>query len=220
MRSFDKHASLEKRLRQLSREHRRLQHAQWHAPIVPLARAFQRGWEKTYVLREDIRRRPDMRVFAEVLAEVNQRLYSRNREFTDRQGHPLVLRPRIIPVAEWLQLDWPASHQRLFAYGHWRLEDGLWRPERWRRHILGFRLVRAWWLAESVQPFMVTHQRVDLPEVRSRLAEIDAFMTARRGWQRLGRLQGHSRWWRHLTTTRAELRQIAGDAAQMEAGVT
>ena len=216
MRYLDKHTAFEKRLRQLAREHRRLMHARWHAPVVPLEHAFQRGWEKTYVLRDDIRRRPDLRVFSAVLEVVNRRVYCRNREFKARCGQPLLLRPRVIPVAKWLQLGWPDSHQCLFAYGHWKLEEEAWRPEYLRRHILGFRLVRTWWLEEEVRPFMVTHQQVDLPEVRSRVAEISAFMDAHHGWARLSHLQGHSQWWRRFDTTRTELRSGADNDAQME----
>jgi hypothetical protein len=56
---------------------------------------------------------------------------------------------------------------------------------------------------------MVTHLRVELPEVRSRMAEISVFMEANHGWRRLGRLQGQSDWWRRLCWSRAEVREQA-----------
>ncbi|WP_043588735.1 hypothetical protein [Geminisphaera colitermitum] len=43
---------------------------------------------------------------------------------------------------------------------------------------------------------MITHQRVELPEVRRRLAEIDAHMEHMRGRERLNRLHGRRNWWR------------------------
>lgn len=220
MRSPNPRDRLEKMLLSLGREHQRLMYARWHAPIVPLEHAFQRGWEKTYVLREDIRRRPDLRVFSDVLAAVNQRVYSRNREFQDGNGRQIVLHPRIIPVAEWSNLGWTAGHLRLFAYGHWREEEKPWLSERWRPHILGYRLVRTWWLEESIRSHMVTHQQVDMPEVRRRLAEIDRFISAHGGWQRLGRLHGSSHWWRRLSFARFELRQMASDESQLSEAVT
>jgi hypothetical protein len=171
-------------------------------------------------LRENIRRRPDLRVFSDVFAAVNQRVYSRNREFQDRDDRQIVLHPRIIPVAEWSNLGWTASHLRLFAYGHWREKDKPWLPERWRRHILGYRLVRTWWLEESIRPHMVTHQQVDMPEVRRRLAEIDRCISAHGGWRRLGRLRGSSHWWRRLSFARFELRQMASDESQLSEAVT
>jgi hypothetical protein len=215
MRFLDQHAAFAKQLRSLGRERSRLQRAQGNAPVVPLERAFQRGWEKTYVLRADIHHRPDRRVFSEVLPFVNQRVYSRTREFQSREGKPIALHPRIIPVAEWRQLAWPASHQRWFAYGHWRIEDRPWIPPHWSRHILGFRLVRSWWLEEQMRPFMITHQRVELPEVRRRLAEIERYMDMHSGWERLMRLHGRSRWWRHLSSTRSELRQESSDESHL-----
>lgn len=215
MRFLDKHRSFEKQLRRLAREYNRLSQARWNAPLIPVDQAFQCGWEKTYVLRDDIRLRPDLRVFSEILGEVNQRIYSRNREFKHWSGRQMFLRPRIIPVARWLQLNWPASHKRWFAYGHWREEGDHWRPDHLRRHTLGFRLERDWWLEERIQPFMVTHLRVELPEVRSRMAEISAFMEATHGWRRLGRLQGQSDWWRRLCWSRAEVREQADYQAEL-----
>jgi hypothetical protein len=215
MRFLDRHAAFAKQLRRLGREHSRLQRVQWNAPVIPLEHAYQRGWEKTYVLRADIHSRPDRRIFADVLPFVNQRVYSRNREFHDSEGRPIVLCPRIIPVAEWRKLAWPINHQCWFAFGHWRIEDRLWMQTRWTWYVLGFKLIRGWWLEEQVRPFMVTHQRVDLPEVRRRLTEIDRFMDLHCGWDRLMRLRGHSRWWRHQCSTRSELRQDSCDEASL-----
>ncbi|HEX2861517.1 MAG TPA: hypothetical protein VHN79_07745, partial [Lacunisphaera sp.] len=43
---------------------------------------------------------------------------------------------------------------------------------------------------EQILPHMITHQRVDLPEVRSRIAEIENHFRHRLGWQRLRNLWG------------------------------
>ncbi len=215
MRFLDKYAARDKRLLALERELNRLYHAQAHAPIIPLERPYQRGWVKTYVLEERIAQRPDTSVFGSILTQVNQRVYSRARSFLNRAGHEILLRPRIIPTREWLKFAWPASHQRFFGYGSWKLDEEPWTYAKWRRHITGFKLVHSWWLREDVQPHLITHQRVDLPEVRSRIAEIDAFFEATCGRQRLSRLHGRSQWWRRFSFAAHELRSNAACHAEM-----
>lgn len=210
MRFLDKHTTRDKTLLRLERENHQLFRALREAPVIPLAEPYQRGWSKTYVLREDIRRRSDVAVFRTVLAVVNRRVWSKTRDFVHPDGQPMVLRPRIIPPLEWNRLGWPASHRRLFTYGHWQDEvhSCLWFRRRLhsRRLYIGFSIRNPWWLEEELQPWMITHQRIDLPDVRRRMAEIEAYLRSRCGWERLGHLHGRSNWWRRFETHPSERR--------------
>lgn len=194
----DKYFSREKRLLQLERETYRLHQATRVAPVVPLEQPYQRGWVKTFILRDDVLRRPDVAIFRTVLAAVNNRVHSRNREFTAANGQHMVLRPRMIRDGAWRKLGWFASHRRLFSYGHWPedIDGWSWTPLRRRRLVLGYRLASDWWLREDIQPLMVTHRKVDLPDVKARLAEIESFMTATCGWARVRRLHGYRYAWK------------------------
>lgn len=215
MRFLDKHGQRDKRLLALEREVNRLYRAQYHAPVIPLERPYQRGWVKSYVLEERVRRRLDAPMFEAILRAVNQRVYCRDRNFVNRQAHPVVLRPRVIPVREWLKLAWPASHQRYFGYGCWRLDDRPWTPVKYRSHITGFKLVQLWWLREDIQPHLITHQKVDLPDVRSRIAEIETLFNETNGRARLDWLHGRSRWWRRFQHTARDLRSDDHYATQL-----
>lgn len=219
MRFLDKHTQRDKRLLALERELNRLHRAHYHVPIIPLERPYQRGWVKFYVLEERVRRRPDASLFGAILQAVNQRVYCRERNFINRGGQPVVLRPRVIPGREWLKLAWPASHQRYFGYGCWRLEDRPWTPVKYRPHIIGFKLFQFWWLREEIQPHLITHQRVDLPEVRSRIAEIETLFNESNGRARLDWLHGHSRWWRRYQSTARDLRSNDYCSAQLQDGI-
>jgi hypothetical protein len=201
----NKHTLRDKQLLRLERELIRLCKARWNAPIVPLERPYQRGWVKTFKLRDDALHHPEVKVFQAVLLIVNQKVISRHRDFTNKTGGRQLLRPRIIPVHEWSRRPWPFSHQRLFAYGQWELEDIYpWTAIRQRDCVRGFRLVRTWWLEEIVRPLMITHQKVDLPKVRSRIAEIEAHFTARLGRERLSHLHGRRSSWRGRSTHAGE----------------
>lgn len=207
MRFLDKYAAREKELRRLKRESFRLNQARDDAPIVPLEHPYQRGWTKTFVLEERVERRPDAQLFRNMLRVINRRLWCRDRSFTDRQGRELVLRPRVLDLRAWEKLAWPASHQRFFQLGSWRdCEPACW----WfapYRFVWGYRLHLDGWLREETQPFVVTHQRVELPEVRSRLARIEAFMARTRGWERLWRRRPGADWDRIHNPPRRNLRE-------------
>ncbi len=215
MRHLDKHAARDKHLLRLEREQERLWRALRDASVVPLEKPYQQGWTKTYALERDVLRRPDAWVFGCVLRIVNRMVWSRERDFLDRNGDPIVLRPRIIPPREWERLGWPASHTRLFSYGHWEDEMELrpWFRKRSRR--IGYAVRRPWWLREDVQPRMITHRRVALPAVEKRLAEIDAYFRHHLGRERLAWLHGHSlRWW--MRTTIAERRIAKATCVSIE----
>jgi hypothetical protein len=193
----DKYSARDKRLLRLERELNRLRRAQGHAPVIPLERPYQRGWFKTYRLREDAWHHPETLVFQAVLKVVNQVVHCANRDFVGRNDEPVALRPKIIPVSDWKRLVWPLSHQRLFAYGLWPVEDLYpWCLLHYRNSVRGFRLMRTWWLEEETGPWMITHQRVELPEVRSRIAEIEAHLRHTCGRERLDHLHGHRVHWR------------------------
>lgn len=80
----------------LERELNRLHQAQGITQSLPLERPYQRGWVKSYTLREDALHHPDIRFFAAVLKVVNQKVYAKKREFISRCGEEMVLHPRII----------------------------------------------------------------------------------------------------------------------------
>lgn len=207
---FDKHTHRDKHLLRLERELNRLRHAQWNAPIIPLEHPYQRGWVKTFVLRDDVPPHPEAQVFSAVLKMVNQRVHAPTREFVTRRGHVIALRPRIVEVHAWHRLNWSLRHQRLFAYGTWPVEEIYpWSQRYYRSNLSGFKLMRTWWLVEHVSPHIITHQRVELPEVRSRIAEIEAHLEARQGHHRLSWLHGRHSHWHARAPSREQQRSLA-----------
>ena len=205
MRFLYKHHSRDKQLLRLEREAWRLRAARRDAPLVPLERPYQRGWIKTYVFADGIDRRRDAPILRAILAVVNRRVYSRDRSFVHRRtGEPIVLLPRVLHVRVMEHYSWSPQHRALFELGTWLIYDA---PAwiRWGRgRALGYKLVQTHWLREDVQPHLVTHLQVRLPEVESRLAEIESFLTRTCGRRRLDRLRGRSQWWHRMTESRAD----------------
>ena len=210
---LQKQAFRDKRLLALEREANRLHQARRGAPIVPLERPYQKGWIKTFVLAPEVRRRPDVEVFRAVLAMINTSVWARTREFLNSHGEPLVHRPRILTPREWDRLRWPASHKRLFAFGHWEVGDtGEIHLRPWfrrSRRFTGYAVHRPWWLHENIQPHLITHRRVNLPEVETRLAEIEAELERTQGRHRLSHLHGHRVKWRERKTFVEQLAELS-----------
>ena len=182
----------DKELLRLEREYSRLSRARWNAPLVPLEHPFASGWIKSFVLREDILRRKDATIFRRILYAVNDRVYSRNRQFVRKDGRSIVLRPKILTVKVWRGLGWPESYKKHFQFGCWT--EG--RRSRFVRPITGYKLAEPWMLVEKIEPYIVTKVQADFPEIRRRLAEIEAQFSRTQAWPRLARLHGrsHSRW--------------------------
>jgi hypothetical protein len=220
MRFLDKYSARDKRLLALEREMNRLNQAHRDAPIIPLERPYQRGRAKFFVLDEEILRRADTAIFRTMLPQINQYVIARDRSFLTKRGQPILLRPRVIPTREWIKLGWPAKQQRFFSYGHWRLDHEPWRSIKWREQARGFKLINLSWIREEVQPHLITHQRVDLPDVRSRLTEIKNHFEFTRGWERLHRLHGRSQWWRRMTFSACELRSDQSCSEQLRRTTT
>lgn len=59
----EKHKSRDRQLRRLYNEYRDLQEKAWKMPLVQLKQPIQKGYVKSFTLREDIARRADARVF-------------------------------------------------------------------------------------------------------------------------------------------------------------
>lgn len=192
----------DKALRSLILEDRRLSRAMWNAPVVPLKHPYQRGWYRFLKLSERATRRPDFDRLEELLNFVNHKQYCRKKKFLQycpRQKREVEMthRPRKFMLWEMMRLKLP---DHLFRY--FRQSNGFHaiNPEMLRelpmRGWSGKIEVNCEHLFESVvAPYIVTHQKVDMPEVRSRLDEIEEFLEQNKGWERYQNLTGVKTYW-------------------------
>ncbi|MEC5126483.1 hypothetical protein VSU19_06975 [Verrucomicrobiales bacterium BCK34] len=207
----------DRKLRDLILEQRRLSRAMWNAPVVPLKEPYQRGWYRYLVLSERASRRPDFEQLEELLEFVNHKQYCRKKKFLQycprrkrevEENH----RPRRFELWELLRMKMP---DHLFRY--FRQTGG---SRVVNREILRELPMRGWsgkfevnceHLFESVvAPYIVTHQKVDMPEVRSRLDEIDEILEQSNGWGRYQNMTGVKGWWNyHSKIEQAMLKRLA-----------
>lgn len=191
----------DKALLELVKESSRLRNAKWSAPLVELEKPFQRGWVRFFALSAKAKHRKDSKELEKLLSFLNNKQYSRRRDFCVRQGKS----KKWIPMSQGLQ--------RLHV--HEILKRKI--PENLFRYLLNFkyeslgnwdnaeklrRLHYPWKFGVSdptlfelvVEPNWITHHRVVMPEVESRLTEIEAYMHATCGWERYYHLKGYRKW--------------------------
>ncbi len=194
----------EKRLRALEREENHLRRLDREAPIIPLDEPYHRGWERWFEWSEAALRRDDAHRFIEILPVIQRIDWSKSPEF-DRWS--------------WLsgrRVHWPHEPRRfsLRSFRALKLPEERWGYfETHRHHSLGTpgylnHLQRIGWgggihfrfpeyLDSKIGPHLITHRKVNLPEVTSRLAEIDQIMENCLGRRKLCRLAGRGcRRWR------------------------
>ena len=185
----------------LMEERGRLLRAKWNAPYVELEEPFQRGWVRFFVLNAKAKHKKDAKSLEELLGYFNSKQHSRRRDFRVRQGRskkwiPMEQKLPRLHVHEILRRNIP---ERLFRY----LLNFKFEPLRDRNNAEKLRRAGYPWkfgiydpsLFELViEPYLVTHQKIVMPEVESRLSEIERTLDRSAGWQRYARLKGHRRW--------------------------
>lgn len=209
----------EKRIREAVKESRRLQRARFDAPIVELEKPYQRGWIRILRLTDRAKRRPDAELLEELLLYVDCVQLCRKGRFEEWSSNlhrwvPRKHRPRRLTVCQFLK---PRTPSKLYRY--FRFTSGIRVVNRelldeFSRKRRGARLeVNCEHFFElQVLPYYITHQRVDLPEVKSQQAWLDDWLEQCQGWFQWDRMNGHrvSRWWRYSFLERQRrLRKIA-----------
>jgi hypothetical protein len=198
---LDRKSAVTKKLLAWEREYRDLSRISWEAPLVPLAQPYPRGWERWFEWTPEALSRVDAAHLSVLLEGLQNREISRWPDFRRDRGRSrkVVTVPHELP--RW----------SLWGFMHLRLPAELWgyfethhhvplsqlglleelRATRWGGPI-SFRHPQ--WLVSRVGCHWITHQRVAMPEVESRLSEIDAWMEWSCGWQKLRRLHGRTNW--------------------------
>ncbi|MDQ8192423.1 hypothetical protein [Roseibacillus persicicus] len=182
-------------------------------PWRPLKEPFQRGWEREFLLSEEAMRRKDGEQIAAALALVNP--IQRCRVFPFQEYNwkrkKMVLwvhRLRDLRPCDWRGNPVPEELLKHFEYAPGRPLSRE-RVSHLSRNGWSGRFVFRYpqYVTSHTRPFMVTHERVALPEVERRLSEIETALLNDNNQHRLYWLKGHSccRWSREQYHRRLRL---------------
>ncbi len=197
------HNEAEKELLALERELESLNNILLNTPELPLNKPYQRGWIRYFILTDQAKTRPDYNNLKELLPSIENRQFSRNREFTKTHYslshiaskkkkkknihtipsyHPRTAIQQIPSLKLLHYFERPGNY---IVSGVEELLDLIRR--KWNGK-LSFRYPHL--LKSYVEPNIITHQKVLFPEVEKRLQEIDEIFESCNGWEKLHNLHG------------------------------
>lgn len=194
----------DKYYRSLYKEYQKLLNIQRSAPLIEIDEPYQRGWVRFFRLRDDASRRIDAPALTEILKRVNVYQYCRNGTFMEKNpktgiSEPIGHHPKRYSKKDWSRLGWPESHQKYFET---RLVTERNYKNQWvrnQRYVFKY----PFYFVSCTEKHFVTHQRVNLPDVESRITEIMNYFDHHQVWHRLHHLFGERCRWRSCYDERA-----------------
>lgn len=174
------------------REIDRLHKAKWNSPIIPLEEPYQRGWTRRYKLRDDATRRDDAQRLKYVLKLINTVQFSRDGiKWPSFNGVEIPQALKVIPEKVFEGMKLSPAITKYFLHGHYT-EQSLYSS----RIVVGYAVHYKYkfYFVYDIQPNIVTHTRVIMPEVESRLSELYSVLEKNGGWNRVDHLKGHRKY--------------------------
>jgi hypothetical protein len=172
--------------------------------FVPLDEPIQRGWLRFFVLGEHAKRRRDADTLTAILAVINTKRRSRNREFMVRQRRTKRLieieqSVRSIRNREWEKRSLPAAW---FPYFH------IYHYYEWERPAFRAEFAYPSLFTLHIEPNWVWHIHDVDPAVETRISELDRWIESRGRWRRWGWLNGEPQRYRWREQESAKQRSL------------
>ena len=131
-------------------------------PLVPLAEPYQRGWKRTFILREDVARSKQADFYRGLLKKVNTVEYAHNKGFTKkkRRKRKRVFEVRPQHLREFYTWEWAHpkckftdAEKALFSIKEY------WCSQQ-KMVITKYVFTEPWRFILQVRPNMVTHKKI------------------------------------------------------------
>lgn len=160
----------------------------WNAPLIKLPKPIQTGWVKTLTLRDDCKNRKDSHIYSTILEKIKVDVFCRKKDFLDKKGRDINAGVRIIRTNEWKNLGWPEHYKKYFFFGIHEISS--WGNS--TQYAEGYKFWQRFYFVDKIVPNFITHTRAKLPEVETRIAELESFIVNNGGWEKYYRYKsGH-----------------------------
>ena len=175
---------------------RRLEDILWNArkalPMVPLEEPYQKGWKRSFVLREDVKRSGHAAFYEELLAKINTVEYSADKLFKVKKRR----KARNIYVAR-------QQHLRAFTWQEWidpklKITDKekphfhwqqIWNPfqKNWHERLV---FNEPWRYVLKVKPHMITHAKMLDNVLEQQIAQLGNYIDRNHLRARISKITG------------------------------
>lgn len=182
----------EKKWIALDKERKRLCEQIRNLGYEPLVPPVQKGWQRSFVLRDDIKRDPRAAFFESLLAKVNTVQHSDSRKFLVKhkvKGKTAWLnrtqKLKTIGYCEWTKLKLTEKEKIYFSYSYVRLDNGEW------RYTYVFN--DPWRFVLNVKPYMLYWLQIKDAVLEQKLAQIRNSITNNNLEGKIRRLRGRAK---------------------------
>ena len=169
----------EKQLIQLYKLEKELIQKKRDLPLVALATPYQKGWERSFVLRDDIARSKEALFYKILLEKINTMQYSSEKSFKRRKKRKRkhVYVEKLQVVKEFSESEWRSPKLALTA----KEKVHFYKRERWcsncKRYKIHYVFNEPWRYVLRVKPNMVTHTKMVDAVLESEMDKLDNYLT-------------------------------------------
>lgn len=167
---------------------------------------YQKGWRRSYVLRDSMRARPDRDVIEAILKVIGSTVVHHDRTFRKRRGrgrvfHEIEQPLRPIPDDEWNRMNPSVGWQCYFQYQLLMERNHHWRPFWVFMHP-------AWFCLKIERNWIQQIRDID-PAVESRIGELRRWFEQKQAWCHFRKLKGRRNRFRWVTDENKSERLLA-----------
>lgn len=170
---FDKH------LIQLDKKRTELWDKKRALPLVPLKEPYQRGWERYFVLREDVARSKDALFYKTILEKINTTQYSSEKTFKKKKKRRKgVYVDRNQFLKEFSESEW--NSPKLVLDDKEKIH--FYKRERWcsnfKRYKIHYVFNESWRYVLRVRPNMITHTKMVDEVLEQEIDQLENYITS------------------------------------------
>lgn len=151
----------------------------WNAPWIKLPKPIQIGWIKKFQLRDDCKNRQDSHIYRKIMEHVQVPVFCRKQHFIDKKGQVIKPGIKLIRTKEWNNLGWPDFYKKYFYFGLHEVGTQYGKTH----YDEGYKFIQRFYFVDYVIPRFVTHEQAKLPEVETRIRELEKYIENNGGWE-------------------------------------
>ncbi|MDR7210642.1 hypothetical protein [Flavobacterium piscis] len=169
----------EKELIQLSKLEKELWKKHRALPLLPLVTPYQKGWERYFVLREDVAKSNDAVFYNVLLEKINTIQYASDKSFKNkkRKKGMDVYNDRRQAVKDFLEYEWLCPKLELTD----KEQTHFYKVGRWSPNGKSYRTYyvfeEPWRFVLRVRPNMITHTKMVDADLESEIANLRNYLT-------------------------------------------
>ncbi|SHL22083.1 hypothetical protein [Flavobacterium chilense] len=148
-------------------------------PLVPLANPYQKGWQRNFILREDVSRSNEAEFYRTLLDKINTWQFSSEKSFKRKKKRKRrnVYVEKFQTVKEFLEWEWKSPKLGLTE----KEKVHFYKRERWcsnfKRYKTHYVFNEPWRYVLRVSPYMITHTKMVDSDLESEIQLLDNYIT-------------------------------------------